>query len=142
MEKRIKDKISEIKSYLEELQEIVPDTLKIYDEDFKSKAACERYFEKIVESAIDLAILVIKRDGLNMPKDDESAFRTLFEGGIITEELCKKLIDAKGMRNFIAHRYGEVDDSLVFISLKEELEKDIQTFLEGINEGERKDEKN
>ncbi len=33
------------------------------------------------------------------------------------------------MRNIIAHRYGEVDDELVFAAIKEELERDAQAFI-------------
>ena len=43
---RISDKINEIETYLEELEEITPNSFNAYAKDFKTKAACERYFEK------------------------------------------------------------------------------------------------
>ena len=51
---RIKDKIKEIEGYLSELSEIIPKSFEEYKE-IKNKAACERYFEKIIESVIDLS---------------------------------------------------------------------------------------
>lgn len=55
MNERIKDKIEEIEKYLDELVEISPSTLDRYIEDFKTRAACERYTEKIIEAVVDLA---------------------------------------------------------------------------------------
>ena len=57
---RIKDKIKEIEEYLEELKSILPIDFKEYSKDYKTKAACERYFEKIIEAVVDLSFLIIK----------------------------------------------------------------------------------
>ena len=73
MNTRIKDKIVEIETYLEELHEIVPENLKEYTRDFKSKAACERYAERIITAIIDLALLVIKDKNLRLPETDLQA---------------------------------------------------------------------
>ena len=53
---------------------------------------------------------------------------------IIPESLCKKLKEAKGMRNIIAHEYGKIDDELVFEAITEQLEKDINEFISLIKE--------
>ena len=61
MDARIKDKIAEIENYLEELDGIVPNSLEEYTRDFKSKAASERYAERIIGAIIDLAFLITKK---------------------------------------------------------------------------------
>jgi uncharacterized protein YutE (UPF0331/DUF86 family) len=129
MGERINDKIKEIEDYLGELEEIIPSNFEIYKKDFKIRAACERYFEKIIEAVIDLAIFTIKKKNLANPESDESVFKILHEVDIISEELAKRLINAKGMRNVIAHKYGEVNDELVFFSITEELIKDVNDFI-------------
>jgi uncharacterized protein YutE (UPF0331/DUF86 family) len=129
---RIDDKIKEIEKLLEELESILPISLEEYLNDFKSKAAGERYFEKIVEAIVDLAFLTIKERNLKIPEEDKEAFVILAEAGIISKELCEKLKDAKWMRNIIAHEYGKIDDELVFDSLKEELITDAQEFIKQI----------
>ena len=63
MKKRVNDKIKEISMYLRQLMIIKPKSFDKYSNDFKSKAACERYFERISESLSDLAVLVIKEKG-------------------------------------------------------------------------------
>jgi len=54
MENRRGDKIVEIEEYLEKFGSIIPNDFDEYIEDFMRKAACERYFEKIVEAVIDV----------------------------------------------------------------------------------------
>lgn len=128
---RIKDKIKEIKGYLSELSEIMPGNFEEYKE-IKNKAACERYFEKIIEAVIDLSFLMIKDKNLRIPEEDKEAFDILAKEKIISFELAERFKDAKGMRNIIAHEYGSVDEEIVFHSVTEELEKDVKEFIEKI----------
>ena len=129
MSERVNDKIIEIEKYLEELYQIVPSDFEMYKDDFKIKAACERYFEKIIESVIDLGFILVKEKNFKIPEDEESIFEVLFKEKIISEELSRKLKDAKGMRNFIIHQYEKINDELVFVVLAENLEKDIKDFV-------------
>ena len=128
---RINDKIGEIESYLAELSGIMPKAIKEYREN-KTKAACERYFEKIIEAAVDLAFLIIKDRKLKIPEEDKEAFDILAGEKIISVQLAEKLKDAKGMRNIIAHEYGSIDDEIVFHSITEELEEDAREFVREI----------
>ena len=121
---RINDKIEEIKKYLGELSSIVPEKIDEYKSDNLTKAACERYVEKIIEASTDLAFLIIKNKKLEIPEEDIHAFRILKDNKIIKEELYNKLKEAKGMKNIIAHQYGDIDDKIVFDSIKNKLEKD------------------
>lgn len=130
---RLKDKINEIKSLLADLEEITPNTIEEYKSNKVIKAACERYAEKIIEGVTDLAFMAIKQKKFEIPEDDIDAFRILFDHKIIQETLYQKLKDAKGMRNILAHQYGEINDAIVFGSITEELEKDVKEFLEKIS---------
>lgn len=132
MEQIVNDKISEIEKYLEDLYSFVPSTFEEYKNDVKTKAACEHYFEKIVESLADLSFLIIKQKNLRLPKDDIDAFFVLSKNDIISNELAEKLKDAKGMRNILAHEYGTVNDEIIFEAITEELESDVRKFIENI----------
>jgi len=131
---RIDDKIEEIQKGMEELYLIVPETYEDYLSDFKSRAACERYFEKIVEAVVDITFLVIRGKEYEPPKKEEGAFQILALNGIISENLAEKLKDGKSMRNFIAHEYGDIDDSKVYHAIAEELESDIEEFIKSVRE--------
>ena len=136
MESRVRDKINEIEKYISEMRGIIPPNFKEYSNDFKTKAACERYFEKIIESVVDLTFLVIKNKGYKIPEEDKGVFDILVDEKIISLSLSEKLKDAKGMRNILAHEYGNVDDIIVFNSITKELIDDVNEFLikiRGIN---------
>ena len=127
---RITDKIEEISEFLEELKSIMPSSFEEYRSSIEKKAACERYVEKIVEAATDLAFLIIKNKKLRIPEDDIDAFNILLENKIIDGDLSTKLKNAKGMKNIISHQYGKIDDEIVFEAITEELEKDVRKFVE------------
>ena len=129
MENRIKDKILEIEENLSELNENLPDSFEEYCENSKTKAACERYAERIIEATVDLAFFFIKELGFSMPDSDEGSFRILAKNGFIPDDLAGKLSEAKGMRNILAHEYGKVDDEIVFNALKNELDRDVREFV-------------
>lgn len=127
--KKIGDKIKEIEQYLNEFKEIIPKDFESYIGNLKDKAACERYFEKIVEAAVDLSFQIIKERKLEIPDDDKKSFDILTKYGIITSKITVKLKEAKGMRNLLAHEYGKVDDNIVFESLNDGLFTDMEEFL-------------
>jgi uncharacterized protein YutE (UPF0331/DUF86 family) len=129
---RKKDKVIEIEKFISELESVLPTSLEDYKQDFKIRAICERYFEKIVESVADLACLEIAEKGLRKPQNDKDAFEALKEAKIISSELCEKLKDAKGMRNVIAHDYGEIQDEFVFEQVTIHLSQTINKFLDAL----------
>ncbi len=133
MKKRIDDKIKEVKNYLKQLMSIKPDNLDKYIADFNTKAACERYFERIAESMFDLAVLIIKEKGLTLPNENNESFEILKKENIINSDLARKLKEMRGMRNIIAHQYGTIDDELVYSAISQELYNDVNMFVKLID---------
>ena len=129
---KINEKAEEIKKYLSELEDILPDKFEQYKSNNLVKAGCERYFEKIVEGITDIAFMIIKLKKFNIPEDDIDSFRILKDNKILKEELFKKLKQAKGMRNFIAHQYGDIDDKKVFNAVSNELIVDTNNFIKEV----------
>jgi uncharacterized protein YutE (UPF0331/DUF86 family) len=125
---RLKDKLEEIENYIFELKQFIPSNFEEYEINLEKKAACERYFEKIVEALIDLAYLITKYERFKI-EEKNKIFDVLFEKEIISKNLCLKLKDAKGMRNVLSHKYGEIDDKIVFESISKELIPDSEEFL-------------
>ncbi len=133
LEDRLKLKIKELKKYLNFLVKNLPKKMEDYEKDDLIKAACERYFEKIVKLIIDVGFLIVKVNKTRIPLLDEPVFDVLAENKIISDKLSKKLSNARSMRNFIIHQYGGIDDKKVFISIKNELIPDVREFLREIN---------
>ena len=132
MKERINEKIKDIEKYLFELEEISSASLKDFKSDLKTKAACERYFEKIVESLVDLVFLIIKHHKFESPNEDSEAFVILERHGVIDKLLSEKLQDAKNMRNLIIHQYEVVDDERVYEAVKDKLPSDAKEFIKYI----------
>ena len=126
---RINDKIIEIEKYLQELDEILPENYQKYINNTEKRLACERAFEKIIEAVVDLTFLVIKENNLKIPDEEITGFDILEKGGIISEEISKKLKEAKGMRNILSHQYGNIDNEIVFESITERIIKDAKEFI-------------
>ncbi len=129
MRERIQDKVNEIAGYLDELSEIVPPDYDSYCENSRDRAACERFFEKIVEACVDLSFIIVKHHKLEVPTGDKEVFKILENNKIISSELANKLCEAKGMRNILAHEYGKINDQLVYVAVHDELLRDVKEFL-------------
>lgn len=130
LKKRTEEKISEIESFLTSLLDIRPDNLEEYQRNEEKRLACERLCEILSEAIVDLAILIIRYAEILYNEEDAKAFVILFKNKIISEELSYKFRNLKGMRDHIAHRYGEIDNALVFNAINSEMEEDINRFLD------------
>lgn len=126
---RVEDKTEEVEQYLNDLESLIPNSFEEYISSLQKRLACERALEKIIESVNDLAILFIKEKRFELPADDIKAFDVLAEKKIISIELAEKLRQAKGMRNFLAHQYGKVNDEIIFEAINGPILEDVKSFL-------------
>jgi uncharacterized protein YutE (UPF0331/DUF86 family) len=132
LKERTDKKIAEIESYLDDLISFKPESLEEYKKNKLNKAACERLCEKIAEGLVDLAIFIVRIKEIPYNEEDEKAFGILFKHNLIDKVLCNKLRALKGMRDHIAHKYGEVDDKIVFYSINNEIESDVNEFISAV----------
>ena len=130
---RIRDKLSELQSYLIELEEDIPDSMDEYLKQRITKRACERTFQLACEDVLDICNLVIAGRGFMLPKDNRDAIGKLTENKIIPENISSGLQDMVSFRNLLVHRYGKVDDNRVYLHLKEET-IDLYKFIEVIED--------
>lgn len=128
---RVLSKIDEIDSYLEELEKIKPSSFEEYGKSIEKKRACERLLQISVESVIDILNLIVSELKLGLPSDEKEVIEKLKNKKVISKELRKILIDMKGFKNILVHKYGTVDDELVFENLSENLE-DFDKFKKEI----------
>ena len=131
---RILSKIDEMMRYVEELQEMLPDE-KEYLSDLIKRRACEKTIEVAIDSLIDVCAMIVSSEKLGFPANEENIFEILVNKKILNKALGEKLKDMKGFRNVMIHRYGHVDDEIVFHNLSHfmddfyEFKTLVQTFL-------------
>jgi uncharacterized protein YutE (UPF0331/DUF86 family) len=116
-EKKILAKIDELNGYLEELEKIKPNEFKGYESSIEKKRACERLLQVSIESVIDVCNVLVSGLKLGIPDDEDALFAKLEKKKIISKKMLITLGEMKGFRNILVHKYGKVDDELVFENL-------------------------
>src|SRR3989344_7371058 len=129
--KRVLSKIDELDSYLIELEEVRPADFKIYENSREKKRACVRLLQISIETVIDICNIIVSGLKLGLPADEEEILRKLENKKVISMGMKDILSNMKGFRNILVHKYGIVNDELVFEMLSEKL-GDFGKFKEKI----------
>jgi uncharacterized protein YutE (UPF0331/DUF86 family)/predicted nucleotidyltransferase len=124
-ENRIMFKIRLLESYLEKVQDILPDSFADYTNSLVHKLAVERILHLMIETVIDITILVIKDLHFEPPKTEESIFEPLKD----KIRNIEKLKEMRRFRNILVHKYGNIDNNLVYKHATENLD-DFAIFIE------------
>jgi len=119
--KRLLSKVDDINRYLHELDSIEISSLEEYKRSVAKKRASERLLQIMIEAVVDISYILYSGENLGVPKDDDSVVKALYEKKIISKEIMDLISELKGFRNILVHKYGAVDDELVFENLTENL---------------------
>lgn len=129
----IKAKIAVIQERIRRLSKFKKISFETYLKDLTIKDAVERNIEVAIQACIDIARIIIKKEGLREPEDNKGVFIVLSENGIISERSLKFLIPMAGTRNILVHGYEKIDDAIIFGVIKKHL-PDFHSFLKEIEE--------
>jgi uncharacterized protein YutE (UPF0331/DUF86 family) len=116
-------KINVIKNCLMAIEKV---TLKEKDPDFKI-SLYEINLQRAIQACIDLANIIIAKEGLGLPNTYKQSFEILLKHEVINEELCKKLRSMVGFRNISVHDYEEIKPAIVQSLIKNHL-NDFEDF--------------
>lgn len=136
-------KLQSLESTLGELYSIGPVTLEQLKEDWRTLRAAERDLQILVEIVVDICQRLISLSGETPAATGaEAVNRCVAFGALSDSEPYRKMIQ---FRNFIVHRYGQVDPSIVVSILNHNLDdfkrfhKQILSFLSKQQENSEKD---
>ena len=87
----------------------------------------ERYLHLAVEACLDLANHWIAERSLPTPDANRDTFTILEREGELTPELAERLRGWAGFRNILVHEYVEIDHSIAFRAIRDEL-GDLESF--------------
>jgi uncharacterized protein YutE (UPF0331/DUF86 family) len=118
----IKQKLTNMASYVEEITPYLQVPVKGYLEDSGRRRIVERLAQVIVESAIDINGLLIERAGNVPPATAYRSFNSVSELGAIDDQLMARFHRYVGLRNRIVHDYDVLDNKIVYYSAKRLLE--------------------
>ncbi|MFX0069313.1 MAG: DUF86 domain-containing protein [Promethearchaeota archaeon] len=128
---RMKEKILELESYLNELRSIIPKTFEEYTGSIKTKRACERLLQISVECVMDILFLMAKEVKTGIPFDEYNLIEELNRKKAVSNEMTSVLKGMRGFRNILVHSYGKINDELVFEYLKRKID-DFKRFEEEV----------
>ena len=123
---RILTKIDELEGYQRELVQIAPGSIDEYQR-IETKRACERLLQISIETVIDISHLLVKGLRLGLPAEEDDLFEKLAGAGIISQSTKETAKRMKGFRNILVHRYGDIDDGIVY-EMATERREDFQAF--------------
>jgi uncharacterized protein YutE (UPF0331/DUF86 family) len=118
------DKLQYINQYTGDLRQMRGQPEGEYLNDMMRQRAVERTLMNLIQACIDLAQRIRAPEDLSSSETAKQEIQALGEAGIITSETQMKMEEAVGFRNILAHRYGDVDQEVVF----DVLQDDIQWF--------------
>jgi len=132
----VRRKLNKMIEYIEQLKEVNKYTLDDYLDNFFIKRTSERLVQLIVEVAIDINGHIIVDEGYSPPEDYYNSFLKLSETGVISGKFAKELAPSAGLRKRLLYEYEEIDDEIVFKSIKKAIDnyskyiKEIDEYLE------------
>lgn len=87
----------------------------------------ERYLHLAVEACLDLANHWISDRALPTPDANRDTFTILERASELSPELADKLRGWAGFRNILVHEYVDIDHSIAYLAIREEL-GDLERF--------------
>ncbi len=96
------------------------------DEDFKL-AIYELNLQRAIQACIDLANVVLSKEGLGLPNSYRQSFELLNKHQVIDSSLNQKLISMVGFRNISVHDYEQIKPEIVHSIINNYL-IDFETF--------------
>lgn len=102
--------------------------------DFTRQDALVLNLLRACETAIDLAMHVVRRNRLGIPQSSRHAFELLVDGGCLDESVADRMKRMVGFRNVAVHNYRTLDIAILRRIVEERLE-DFTRFTETLVRG-------
>ncbi len=91
----------------------------------------ELNLQRAIQACIDLAHIVISKEGLGLPNTYKAAFDILLNHSVISADTCKMMVSMVGFRNISVHDYSEVNPEIVKAIVQKNL-TDFEKYYEVI----------
>ncbi|MBW2646893.1 MAG: DUF86 domain-containing protein [Deltaproteobacteria bacterium] len=121
--KTVEERVQRLRKLAEELTSFTE-----YQVSPDVKDITERNIQVAIEACLDIAKIIISREGLKEPKDNKGVFTVLAEAHILSETSLEFLIPMTGTRNILVHGYDRIEDALIYGIVKKHLD-DFSVFL-------------
>ena len=124
-------KLSELETYLQQVQEFSGITLQVYKTDWRTQHIVERTLQIMIETCADIANHIVSDRGMRVPTGYADTFCVLMENAVINADLCGIMGKMAKFRNVVVHQYEGVDAEIVIAILTKYL-NDFERYRESI----------
>ena len=90
-----------------------PISVEEFISDAKTRYASYKAFQEIIEALMSISAMNVKDIG-EEPKDDYTNLETLVKHKVISLDQSDSLASANSLRNWIIHRYNNINDSIAY----------------------------
>src|SRR3989344_3167977 len=108
-----------LRAYLDDLEELLPSDVEEFLAHKSHHYSISMLMLNIVTCCMDIGSEIISLKQLTVPATYKDIFRTMEKEGIISSSLSRKMRDLVGLRNILAHEYGEVNLEILYEKAKE-----------------------
>lgn len=115
------DKLRYVNQYANDLEQMRGVSKQEYLTDVVTQRAVERTLMNLIQACIDLAQHIRSSEDLSPGGTAKQEIEALGNADILSENTQEKMEEAVGFRNVLAHRYGEIDQRVVYEILHEDL---------------------
>ncbi len=126
---RILAKIDELRGYLNELRQIRAKSFEEYSNSVEKRRSTERLLQISVECVLDISSLFVASLKLGLPSSEEDLLEKVESAALFQPATIQSVKSMRAFRNILVHRYGRVDDQIVFNVLEDKL-SEFDTFIE------------
>lgn len=131
---KIEQRLMKLEQAVRKLKEIANQSWDEYKENEALRDRAERNLQVAAQTCIDIANHIISDKGFRTPQGYADSFNVLCEEGLIPGGLADQMKLVAGFRNILVHDYLEIDNKIVYQSLKYlshfgEFAKHIYTLL-------------
>lgn len=121
LKERVFEKLKEIEESLDLIGSNLPESLDEFKKLGLAKDGIYKRLENCIENLIDIFSMIYSDLDLGIPSDDDDILKRLKENKTFGDEIITLVKDMKGLRNLLIHKYGKIDDDIVFELLTEHL---------------------
>ena len=127
----VASRIDRLRGYLSKLRVLAKLSSQEFISDFKNVESSKHLLQVSVENCLDLAHHIVADGSFRTPSDYYDTFLILSEETIIPTSFLPTLRQMVSFRNRVVHLYWEVDNTMVYQILQENL-GDFDTYLKYI----------
>ena len=124
----LQKKIDLLSESVGKLEKLVSADIKELKRDELKLPALERYFQKAVDTMIDINTHIIKEGNFGTVDDLQSTFKMLGDVSALEKKFAAKIAPIVGVRNMLVHRYEKLNKDMFLNNLKRNF-SDFKTYL-------------